>query len=60
MAAYDAVLRDWPVAYEELDLPTRVGTTHVIACGPPDAPPLVMLPCWQGEPRPCGVPMSKG
>jgi pimeloyl-ACP methyl ester carboxylesterase len=48
MAAYDAMLRDWPVAYEELDLPTRLGTTHVIASGPLDAPPLVMLPCWQG------------
>jgi pimeloyl-ACP methyl ester carboxylesterase len=44
MAAYDAVLRDWPVPFEELDVPTRLGPTHVIASGSPDAPPLVLLP----------------
>jgi len=44
LAAYDAVLREWPVSFEELDLPTRFGTTHVIASGPRDAPPLVLLP----------------
>lgn len=44
MAAYDAVLRDWPVPYEELDLATGFGTTHVIASGPPNAPVVVMLP----------------
>lgn len=44
LAAYDAVLEQWPVPYEELDLPTRFGTTHVVASGPPDAPPLVLLP----------------
>jgi pimeloyl-ACP methyl ester carboxylesterase len=47
-AAYDAVLADWPVPYEELDLPTRLGTTHVIASGPADAPPLVLLPSFAG------------
>src|SRR5690349_9867784 len=44
LAAYDAVLREWPVPFEELDLPTRFGTTHVVASGPRDAPPLVLLP----------------
>jgi len=44
LAAYDAVLKEWPVPFEELDLPTRFGTTHVIASGPPQAPPLVLLP----------------
>jgi pimeloyl-ACP methyl ester carboxylesterase len=48
MAAYDAALDDWPVAYEALDLPTRLGPTHVIASGPPEAPPLVLLPSFAG------------
>jgi pimeloyl-ACP methyl ester carboxylesterase len=48
MAAYDAALADWPVAYQALDLPTRHGLTHVIASGRPDAPPLVLLPSFAG------------
>ena len=28
LAAYDAELKLWPVAYEEIDVPTRFGTTH--------------------------------
>jgi pimeloyl-ACP methyl ester carboxylesterase len=48
LAAYDAVLQGWPVPYEELDLPTRHGRTHVIASGPADAPPLVLLPSFAG------------
>ena len=44
LAAYDAALKEWPVPYEELDVPTRYGTTHVVASGPKDAPPLVLLP----------------
>lgn len=47
--AYDAVLREWPVAYQELDLPTRLGTTHVIASGPAQAPALVLLPSMAGS-----------
>jgi pimeloyl-ACP methyl ester carboxylesterase len=43
MAAYDAVLAKWPVAYEEITVPTRLGATHVIASGRADAPPLVLL-----------------
>jgi pimeloyl-ACP methyl ester carboxylesterase len=43
MAAYDAVVQDWPVPFEEIDVPTRLGTTHLIASGSPDAPPLVLL-----------------
>jgi pimeloyl-ACP methyl ester carboxylesterase len=42
-AAYDAVLKRWPVPFEEMDIPTRFGTTHVTASGPKDAPPLVLL-----------------
>ena len=42
-AAYDAGMKSWPVPYEEIDVPSRFGTTHVIACGPKAAPPLVLL-----------------
>ena len=42
-AAYDAAMKCWPVPYEELDIPNRFGTTHVIVSGPTDAPPLVLL-----------------
>ena len=44
LAAYDAVLQQWPVPFEELDLPTRFGTTHVVASGLRHAPALVLLP----------------
>jgi len=43
-AAYAATLAAWPVPYRSLIVPTRAGRTHVIACGPEDAPPLVLLP----------------
>jgi pimeloyl-ACP methyl ester carboxylesterase len=43
LAAYDAALRLWPVPYEQLDLPTRFGMTHVVAAGPKNAPALVLL-----------------
>ncbi|MDF2627537.1 MAG: carboxylesterase [Symbiobacteriaceae bacterium] len=43
MACYDAALTAWPVAYQALHLPTRFGTTHVIAGGPADGPALVLL-----------------
>jgi len=43
LAAYDAALKAWPVPYEERDIPTRFGSTHVIVAGPPNAPPLVLL-----------------
>lgn len=42
-AAYEAVLRQWPVPFEERYVPTRFGDTHVIASGPEDGPPLVLL-----------------
>jgi pimeloyl-ACP methyl ester carboxylesterase len=43
VAAYEAVLEGWPVPYEELDLPTRFGTSHVIVSGLEGAKPLVLL-----------------
>ena len=42
--AYDASLSLWPVRHESLEIPTRFGLTHVLACGPPDAPPVLLLP----------------
>ena len=43
MAAYDAAMKLWPVPYEEIEVPSRFGTTHVVASGPNNAPPLVLL-----------------
>jgi pimeloyl-ACP methyl ester carboxylesterase len=43
LAVYDAALTHWPVPYEQVDVPTRFGSTHVIASGLKDAPPLVLL-----------------
>jgi pimeloyl-ACP methyl ester carboxylesterase len=48
LAAYDAVLAGWPVAHAEIDVPTRLGSTHVIISGSADAPPLVLLPSFAG------------
>jgi pimeloyl-ACP methyl ester carboxylesterase len=48
MAAYDAALAAWPVPHQEIDVPTRLGLTHVIVSGPPDAPPLLLLPSFAG------------
>jgi len=42
-AAYDAAMKLWPVPYEEANISTPFGMTHVVACGPRDAPPLVLL-----------------
>lgn len=40
---YRAFLARWPVPNEQLRVDTRQGTTFVVACGPPDAPPLLLL-----------------
>ncbi len=42
--AYAAVVQQWPVPCEDLQIPTGFGDTHVIASGPQDSPPLVLLP----------------
>jgi pimeloyl-ACP methyl ester carboxylesterase len=42
-AAYDAVLAQWPVAVDALDLRSPYGTTRVNVCGPRDGGPLVLL-----------------
>ncbi len=43
VAAYDAVLARWPVPYEQQDVPTRLGPTHVLISGMPAAKPLMLL-----------------
>jgi len=43
-AAYDAMLARWPGLVEAIDLRSRFGTTRVNACGPPSAPPVILLP----------------
>lgn len=43
ISAYDAVLKQWPVAFDDLYIPTRFGDTHVIASGPVDAFPVILL-----------------
>lgn len=42
-AQYRRVLEQWPVPKAELHVPTRQGATFVLACGPEDAPPVVLL-----------------
>jgi pimeloyl-ACP methyl ester carboxylesterase len=43
IAAYDTVLEQWPVPYEELDLPTRFGATHIIVSDQAGDRPLILL-----------------
>ncbi|HWE91518.1 MAG TPA: alpha/beta hydrolase [Pseudonocardiaceae bacterium] len=43
VAAYDAELARWPASVTSVDVATAYGTTHVQVCGPPDAPPVVLL-----------------
>jgi pimeloyl-ACP methyl ester carboxylesterase len=43
LRAYDAALALWPVPFEERTVLTAFGPTHVVTCGAPDAPPLVLL-----------------
>ena len=43
LAAYDGLMQLWPVPYAPRDIMTRFGRTHLVASGPPNAPPLVLL-----------------
>src|SRR5215472_5639413 len=43
LAAYDTMIDRWPGPVDRLDLRSGYGTTRVIACGPPDGEPLVLL-----------------
>ena len=40
---YDALVAQWGVDVEEMDLETGYGTTHVIACGDAKNPPLLLF-----------------
>jgi pimeloyl-ACP methyl ester carboxylesterase len=42
-AAYAAVLKEWPVSYEDLSVPTCLGDTHLITSGPKGGVPVVLL-----------------
>jgi pimeloyl-ACP methyl ester carboxylesterase len=42
-AQYRRVLEQWPVPKTELRVPTRQGSTFVLACGPQSAPPVVLF-----------------
>ncbi|MFF6911119.1 alpha/beta fold hydrolase [Streptomyces sp. NPDC012466] len=44
LAAYDAVLRRWPVEVHGVDVPTPYGSTRVHISGREDGVPLVLLP----------------
>lgn len=53
---YERTLADWPVPAEQVRVPTREGETFVLVCGPPDAPPLLLLhgsgsnaAMWRGD-----------
>jgi pimeloyl-ACP methyl ester carboxylesterase len=57
-ARYQQFLDRWPVPSERITLPTREGETFVLACGPKDAPPLLLFhgsganaTMWLGEIR---------
>jgi pimeloyl-ACP methyl ester carboxylesterase len=43
LALYDAKLARWPVSFEELEIWTRHGRTHVVSAGPQSGPPIVLL-----------------
>ena len=40
---YRMYLNRWPVPSEQVFVPTREGETFVVASGPKDAPPVVLL-----------------
>ncbi|WP_072805015.1 alpha/beta fold hydrolase [Rhodococcoides yunnanense] len=53
---YREVLGSWPVPSEHIRIPTREGETFVVASGPADGPPLVLLhgsganaSTWRGD-----------
>ncbi|MGB9591589.1 MAG: alpha/beta fold hydrolase [Candidatus Kryptoniota bacterium] len=42
-AAYEAMLKRWPIPYQEIFVPTRFGDTHIIASGSQATPPLILF-----------------
>jgi pimeloyl-ACP methyl ester carboxylesterase len=43
IAKYESCMRSWPIPYDEQDVSTTFGETHIFASGPQSAPPLVLL-----------------
>src|SRR6187455_1571015 len=43
MRDYQVIMDHWPVAFNELTVPTSFGETYVIVSGPVDAPPVILL-----------------
>ncbi|WP_449062835.1 alpha/beta fold hydrolase [Planomonospora algeriensis] len=43
LAAYQAVLEQWPITTEPIDVRSAYGTTRVQVCGPREGNPLVLL-----------------
>ena len=43
MGAYDAIMDSWPVPYDDIFVPSRLGSTHIIISGPKDAPPVLLI-----------------
>jgi len=43
LTAYAAAMKFWPVPYDEREVVSRFGKTHVVISGPKCAPPLVLL-----------------
>jgi pimeloyl-ACP methyl ester carboxylesterase len=43
MGSYQAIMDKWPIPYKDLTIPTSFGETHVIASGPENAPPVVLI-----------------
>jgi pimeloyl-ACP methyl ester carboxylesterase len=43
MAMYGEKLSQWPVLYELVEIRTKYGSTNVIASGPKDAPPIILI-----------------
>lgn len=41
--SYDLLLKQWDVPFDELDIPTRYGSTHIITAGNKEALPLVLF-----------------
>ena len=40
---YDEKMAEWPVPYEDVYVDTQFGIVHVIASGPEEAPPMLLL-----------------
>lgn len=40
---YDEKMQEWPIPFEDIFLSTEYGRVHVIASGPANAPPLLLL-----------------